>query len=202
MVPITDFFADAAAGTLPNYCLVEPNYGTQSEENPQNIVAGEAFVASVVNAVMSGPGWDKTALIWTYDEHGGYYDHVPPPAAIAPDSIPPAVTDGESAYDGFGRYGFRVPFALVSPWARPHYVSHRVFDHTSILKLVEAKWNLPALTYRDANANAMLDMLDLRYPAFAQPPRLAEPLQESDPASLACNVSGPGTIPPPGSVTG
>ena len=55
MVPITDFFADAAAGTLPNYCLVEPNYGTQSEENPQNIVAGEAFVASVVSAVMSGP---------------------------------------------------------------------------------------------------------------------------------------------------
>jgi phospholipase C len=202
VVPITDFFADAAAGTLPNYCLVEPNYGTQSEENPQNIVAGEAFVASVVNAVMSGPGWDKTALIWTYDEHGGYYDHVPPPAAIAPDSIPPAVTGGESAYNGFSQYGFRVPFTLVSPWARPHYVSHRVFDHTSILKLVEAKWNLPALTYRDANASAMLDMLELRYPAFAEPPKLAEPLQESDPASLACNVSGPGTIPPPGSVTG
>jgi phospholipase C len=81
-------------------------------------------------------------------------------------------------------------------------VSHRVFAHTSILKLVEAEWNLPALTYRDANASAMLDMLDLRFPAFAKPPELAEPLQESDPASLACNVSGPGVILPPGSVTG
>jgi phospholipase C len=202
VVPVADFFTDAAAGALPQYCLVEPNYETQSEEDPQNIVAGEAFAASVIDAVMSGPGWHKTLLLWTYDEHGGYYDHVPPPAAFAPDDIPPAVPSGESTYDGFSRYGFRVPFAVVSPWARVNYVSHRVFDHTSILKLVETKWNLPALTYRDANASAMLDMLDLRFPAFARPPRLAKPLQQTDPSSLACNVSGPGTIPPPGSVTG
>jgi phospholipase C len=202
VVPIADFFADAKAGSLPGYCLVEPDYEHQSEENPQNIVAGEAFVASVVDAVINGPAWDKTLLIWTYDEHGGYYDHVPPPAALPPDSIPPAVPAGQSAYDGFGRYGFRVPFTLVSPWARPNYVSHRVFDHASILKLVESKWNLPALTFRDANALAMLDMLDLRRPAFAEPPALAKPLQETDPASLSCDVSGPGTIPPPGSVTG
>ena len=201
VVPIAGFFADAAVGTLPNYCLVEPDYGTHSEENPQNIVAGEAFAASVVNAVINGPAWDRTLLIWTYDEHGGYYDHVRPPRALAPDTIPPAVPAGVSAFDGFARYGFRVPFALVSPWARPHYVSHATFDHTSILKLVETKWNLPALTYRDANARAMLDMLDLHRPAFADPPELAVPLQDSDPASLSCNVNGPGTIPPPGSVT-
>jgi phospholipase C len=202
VVPIADFFTDAAAGTLPNYSLAEPNYDTTSEEDPQNIAQGEAFAASVINAVINGPGWDKTALLWTYDEHGGYYDHVPPPAAIPPDSIPPSPPAGESTYDGFGRYGIRVPFALVSPWARPFYVSHRVFDHTSMLKLVETKWNLPALTYRDANANAMTDMLDLSFPAFARPPKLAEPLEDSDPASLACSTSGPGTIPPPGSVTG
>ena len=82
---------------------------------------------------------------------------------MPPDSIPPAVTSGESSYDGFARLGFRVPFAVVSPWARRHHVSHVVYDHTSILKLVETKWNLPALTYRDANANAPLDMLDLRH---------------------------------------
>ena len=80
-------------------------------------------------------------------------------------------------------------------------MSHRVFDHTSICALVEHKWNLPALTYRDANANAMLDMLDLRRPAFLTPPVLAQPLLATDPSALACNVSGPGTIPPPGSVT-
>ena len=107
---------------------------------------------------------------------------MPPPAAIPPDSIGPTLLTGENGFDGFARYGFRVPFAIVSPWARPHYVSHRVFDHTCILKLVETKWNLPALTYRDANAAAMLDMLDLRRPAFAEPPHLAQPLAVTDPS--------------------
>jgi phospholipase C len=201
IVPIAGFFTDAAAGTLPGFCLVEPEYGTADEENPQNIARGEAFAAQVITAVMAGPAWDRTLLIWTFDEHGGYYDHVPPPRAVPPDAIPPAVPAGQSAYDGFGRYGFRVPCAIVSPWARPRYVSHRVFDHASICKLVETKWNLPAMTYRDANAAAMLDMIDLRRPAFRTPPRLAAPLLFTDPAALACDASGPGVIPPPGSVT-
>jgi phospholipase C len=201
VVSIADFFTDAAAGTLPAYSLVEPNYSTQSEEDPQNIAVGEAFAASVINAVMNGPDWDRTLLMWTYDEHGGYYDHVRPPAAVPPDGIPPDVLAGESAYDGFARLGFRVPFAVVSPWARPRYVSHVTFDHTSMLKLIETKWNLPALTYRDANASAPLDMLDLRRPSFAEPPPLAEPLVDIDANAMACSVSGPGTIPPPGTVT-
>jgi len=199
----TQFFTDAAAGTLPNFSLVEPDYGNQSEENPQNIAVGEEFAAQVINAVIKGPGWEKTALVLTYDEHGGYYDHVPPPAAIPPDSIGPTLEDPrENPFDGFARYGFRVPFAMISPWARPHFVSHRVYDHTSILKLIETKWNLPALTFRDANAAPMLDMLDLHKPAFASPPTLAEPLAVADPTALSCSVTGPGTIPPPGSVTG
>ena len=201
VVPIADFFADAAAGTLPGLALVEPNYDTQSEEDPQNIVVGEAFAASVVNAVMTGPAWRSTLLIWTYDEHGGYFDHVPPPPALAPDDIAPEVPAGESAYNGFGQYGFRVPMAVISPWARRHYVSHQIYDHTSICALVEAKWNLPAMTYRDANAGNLVDMVDLRFPAFLEPPRLAQPLLDTDPASLTCSTTGPGTIPPPGSVT-
>jgi phospholipase C len=202
ILPIADFFTDAAAGALPNYCLVEPDYGNQSEENPQNIAVGEEFAASVINAVINGPAWDRTALLLTYDEHGGYYDHVPPPAAIPPDSIGPDLLPGENGFDGFARYGFRVPFALVSPWARKDFVSHEVYDHTSILKLVETKWNLPALTYRDANAAPMADMLDLRRPSFAAPPKLAQPLAVTDPSALTCSVTGPGTIPPAGSVTG
>jgi phospholipase C len=202
VVPIAGFYTDAAAGTLPNVCLVEPQYGTQDEENPQNIALGEAFAAQVISAVMAGPAWSRTLLIWTYDEHGGYYDHVPPPRAVPPDSIAPQVAAGQgTAYDGFARYGFRVPCAIVSPWARPRYVSHRVYDHSSILKLVETKWNLPALTYRDANSGDMLDLLDLRRPAFAAPPPLAKPLLATDPGALACSVSGPGVIPPPGSIS-
>jgi phospholipase C len=202
VVNIKNFFDDAKSGKLPAVSLVEPDYMTTSEEDPQNIAAGEQFAAKVIDAVMSGPDWLSTLLLWTYDEHGGYYDHVPPPRAIAPDDIPPMVPKGESKYDGFTRYGFRVPFAVISPWARAHYVSHQVFDHTSICALIEAKWNLPAMTYRDANANVMLDMLDLKKPTFATPPKLAAPLLTAHPIKASrCDVKGPGEIPPPGSVT-
>ncbi|HEY3954033.1 MAG TPA: alkaline phosphatase family protein [Streptosporangiaceae bacterium] len=201
VVPIGQFFTDAKEGRLPGFSIIDPDYGTHSEEDPQNIAVGEAFAAEVVRAVMHGREWETTLLIWTYDEHGGYYDHVPPPKAIPPDDIPPAVSKGEPAYDGFARYGFRVPCAFVSPWARKNHVSHTVYDHTSICKLVETKWNLPAMTYRDANAANMLDMLDLSSPAFAKPPKLADPLYTTSPDAVICSVTGPGTIPPPGSVT-
>ena len=198
ILPIDHFFHQAKAGRLPGFCIVEPGYSYDSEEDPQNIAYGEHFAASVIDAVMHGPGWKDTLLIWTFDEHGGYYDHVVPPAAIAPDDIPP---DATVAYTGFRQYGFRVPCAIISPWARPDYVSRVVFDHTSILALIEYKWNLPAMTYRDANANNMLDMLDRRTPTFLHPPKLARPLLETDPGALGCKTSGPGVIPPPGSVS-
>jgi phospholipase C len=193
-----DFFTAAKAGKLPGFCIVEPNYGKTSEENPENIAYGEQFAAKVIDAVMHGPSWESTLLIWTFDEHGGYYDHVVPPAAVAPDNIGP---HGKPAYTRFKQYGFRVPCAVISPWARKDYVSHKVFDHSSICALVEAKWNLPAMTRRDANANDMLDMLDLSAAAFRTPPALAKPLLDTDPHATACNTSGPGTIPPPASVS-
>ncbi|HEY2577914.1 MAG TPA: alkaline phosphatase family protein [Streptosporangiaceae bacterium] len=202
VLPLGHFFDDAASGNLPDYCIVDPDYSTHSEEDPQNIAIGEAFAYEVVKAVMAGPEWETTLLIWTYDEHGGYYDHVPPPKAIAPDKIAPKVPAGEPVYDGFARYGFRVPCSLISPWSRKNYVSHNVFDHSSICKLAETKWNLPAMTFRDANASNMLDMLDFKHPAFAKPPKLATPLYNSNPDALICGFTGPGTIPPPGSVTG
>jgi phospholipase C len=144
-------------------------------------------------------------FVLVYDEHGGYYDHVPPPPALAPDLIPPIVQLGESTYDGFARYGFRVPAVVVSPYAKRDHVSHVLHDHASILALIERKWNLPALTYRDANANDLTDFLDLtaltrRRPTFPRLPRLAAP--GNTPAALACSVTGPGTIPPPGSISG
>src|SRR5260370_40037176 len=127
VVNIENFFDDAASGKLPGFSLVEPDFAVASEENPQNVADGELFAAKVIDAVMSGPAWGKTLLIWTYDEHGGYYDHVPPPRAIAPDNISPKVPSGQSKYEGFPRYGFRVPCAVVSPWARRDYVSHQIF---------------------------------------------------------------------------
>jgi phospholipase C len=198
--PISQFYTDAAAGTLPSFSLLDPNYDTQSQEDPQNIVLGESLLADVVHALGSSPAWRRTLLIVTYDEHGGYFDHVPPPPALAPDSIPPQVQPGESSYDGFARYGFRVPAVLVGPYAKRNHVSHVVYDHTSILAFLERKWNLPAMTYRDANANDLTDFLDLNAlaagnPTFPEVPSLAGSSENA--ATLACSVTGAGQIPPP-----
>jgi phospholipase C len=178
--PISSFFSDAANGDLPAFSFLDPNYDTTSEENPQDIQAGERFIAQVVNALTHSRQWHKTALFITWDEHGGYYDHVPPPRAIAPDNIAP-ITDPSAlsnpnvplAPGDYTRYGFRVPLFVISPWARSNYVSNVVQDHTSILAFIERKWNLPALSYRDANAHPLTDYFDFTRPAFAHPPKLA-----------------------------
>ena len=186
---MTVFFADAAAGTLPDFCLVDPDFEKSSEENPQDIQNGEAFAASVVNAVLHSPAWPETVLIFLYDEHGGYYDHVPPKRAVRPDDIEPNVPDDELDGDLYSWTGFRVPAVIVSPWSKKDYVSHVVHDHTSILKLLETKWNLPALSHRDANASNLLDSLDLaaKRPPFLTPPDLtaAVPVTPADVAACA-----------------
>jgi phospholipase C len=176
VVPVADFFADAAAGTLPGFSLVDPEGWQASEENPQDIRTGEYYASRIIEAVLDSPAWPRTLLVYVYDEHGGYYDHVPPPPAVRPDAVPPAVPTNDTYGDLYSYYGFRVPAVVVSPWAKRDYVSHQIHDHTSILRLVETKWNLPALTYRDANASNLLDTLELRAhtPPFAVPPSLAE----------------------------
>jgi phospholipase C len=197
---VKQFFADADAGTLPSVSIVDPDFGEFSEENPQDIARGESFAAEVINRVMHGPAWPDTLLIWLYDEHGGYYDHVPPPPAVAPDDVPAhnftldwpgwlravlrpvlgkAFRDLETIDAGpaeYNRYGFRVPAVIVSPYARPGHVCSSTLDHTSVLKLIEHKWNLPPLTRRDAAAEFPFDALDLDgEPAFATPPTLPPP---------------------------
>src|SRR5581483_9234030 len=130
---IAQFYLDAAAGTLPAVSFVDPAFvppADQDEENPADVRVGQAFVAQVVNAVLRSPAWPRTVLVWMYDEHGGYYDHVPPPRAIPPDDIPPRITVPPDQPGGYDRYGFRVPAVVVSPYARRHHVSHRVHDHT------------------------------------------------------------------------
>jgi phospholipase C len=193
------FLTGADHGTLPAFSIVDPAFDDFSEENPQDIRKGESFAAEVINRVMHGKGWPDTLLIWTYDEHGGYYDHVPPPEAIPPDDVagqamssrpgwlravhrllfPSYAKDAENPdaepmrYD---RYGIRVPAVVVSPYARPDCVLSDVFDHTSVLRLVEEKWNLPTLTRRDAAAISPIGALDFNSPpAFLEPPSLPEP---------------------------
>jgi phospholipase C len=203
------FIADAAAGKLPAVSFVDPNFSHQSEEDPQDIRVGEQFAAGIINAVLHGPAWNKTLLIWTFDEHGGYYDHVPPPPAVRPDNIAPKIQSPPDLPGAYDRYGFRVPTVIVSPYARRDYVSHVTHDITSILKLIETKWNLPALTYRDANADNLLDSLDLKAdPAFIEPPDLPAPALPASATTSAdfaaldhCTEGDPrGPIPPPEAV--
>ena len=190
--PVAEFFVDCAAGTLPSFSLVDPESFEGSEENPQDVQTGAYYAYQVINAVMQSPQWPSTLLILTFDEHGGYYDHVPPQPAVRPDGVAPQVTDTYG--DLYSYTGFRVPTIVVSPWAKADHVSHTVYDHTSILRLVETKWNLPALSYRDANANNMLDCLDLHRPAFLVPPVLAPAVPPTGAAS--CLAADPhGAIP-------
>jgi phospholipase C len=195
--PIAQFYADCAAGTLPAVSFVDSDIGVaavvgdatlgqvnapftqtvdaqnEDEEGPADIALGENFVSRVTNAVLRSPLWPRILLVWTYDEHGGYYDHVPPPAAIPPDAIPPKLGAGDPP-GGYDTYGVRVPSVVVSGHAQRHAVTSVVHDHTSILATIERKWNLPALTHRDANATTLMDFLSSDV-TFPEPPRLAAP---------------------------
>jgi phospholipase C len=180
LVRFTNFMRDAAAGTLPQVSFVDPAMGIVSvefdEHPPANIQQGQQFAAQVTEAVLDSPTWPRTALFITYDEHGGFYDHVPPPAACPPDDIAPMLDPSDPSSDfpaQFDRYGFRVPLMVVSPYARPGFVSHVIYDHTSILRFIETRFDLPALTNRDANAQPMLDLFDFSHPALLNPPLLS-----------------------------
>ncbi|MEW5740141.1 MAG: alkaline phosphatase family protein [Myxococcota bacterium] len=169
--PIDEFFADAAAGKLPPVSVVEATFtggvqADQTDEHPaSNIQHGQAFTAKVVNAVLTSPQWPRTALIFLYDEHGGFFDSVPPPKACEPDELRP-IGDEERRFD---HLGFRTPLIVVSPFARRGYVSHVPVDHTAVLRLVEARFELPALTRRDANAWPLLDLFDFEHPDVSVP---------------------------------
>ena len=167
----TDFTAAAAAGTLPAFTFLEPSWSsTGNSQHPNYDVAlGEQLIHDVYQAVRGGPGWAQTLLVITYDEHGGLYDHVPPPSG----ATPPDADAGEFGFD-FSRFGVRVPAVLVSPLIAPGTVfrvpaGSTPLDHTSILKTVQQRWALPALTQRDAAAPGFGDVLTLGAPRTDDP---------------------------------
>jgi phospholipase C len=172
---ISEFYRDASAGTLPEVSFIDGTYaqeltGTGNDDHPHgDIRNGEQFIARVYDAIATSPQWSSTVLIVNFDEWGGFYDHVPPPVA----AVPPATL---AAGDTEGRLGFRVPALLVSPWARKQVVSHRLYDHTSVLRLIEWNWNLPPLTVRDATANNLADELDFAHRRAAPQPLALPPV--------------------------
>jgi len=154
--PESQFYIDAERGALPAMTWLAPP-DEVNEHPPESSCPGENWTVQVVNAVMSGPDWNSTALFITWDDFGGLYDHVPPPQL-----------------DQFG-LGPRVPLLIISPYARKGYISHTLYEHSSILKFVETRYHLPALTSRDSRASNMLDSFDFSQPS--RPPLVLETRQ-------------------------
>jgi phospholipase C len=151
----TQFLADAAAGTLPAVSFVDPRFtilddGGGNDDHPHaDLRAGEAFLGQVYRAVTQSPNWANTVLIINRDEWGGFYDTVVPPRVTAPNGVDTDLVDGKALL------GCRVPVIIVSPFTRGNTAAPRIdssiYDHTSVLKLIEWRYNLPPLTTRDAS---------------------------------------------------
>ena len=169
--------------TLPPVVFIESGSGASHlDEHPDNnIQNGAAYVKSIVDALMASPAWHDSVFILAYDEGGGTYDHVPPFTVVAPDNIAPQLRPGDLPGD-FTLSGFRVPLIVVSPWVKPHFVSHTNRELTSILKLIEVRFGLPPLTARDAAADDMTEFFDFgNVPAWLTPPPLpAQPTNGLD----------------------
>ena len=181
LLKMTEFFARAKAGTLPPVSFVDGLFDKENaavgndEHPPGDVQVGQKFVYDVIKALMTGPQWSHAAMFLTYDEHGGFYDSVPPPAACKPDALPIKHEDGDNTPGEFDRLGFRVPLFVISPYAKKGYVAHGIYDHASILRFVESKFRMPALTARDANAEPLSEFFDWKNPTFTTPPTFAEP---------------------------
>jgi len=187
----TDFQADAAAGNLPAYSFLEPSWGAEGNSQHPNydVALGEVLIQQVYEALRNGPGWNQTLLLITYDEHGGCYDHVPPPSG----ATPPDSTPGEFGFD-FTRFGVRVPAVLVSPLIEAGTIyrapaGSMPIDHTSVLKTIELRWGLPALTARDADAPDLSGVLTLTTPRTDDPLAGVTAPVSTSPAPAAGQVS-------------
>jgi len=190
IVPGDQFLSDLANGTLPSVAYIEPGYAASLDEHPglddnhpgANIQIGEQYVFSLINGLMQSSYWKDSVFILTYDEGGGFYDHVAPQPAMSPDGIKPmdlqpgdVCTKGTGPTCDFVYTGYRVPLIVVSPFTKKNYVSHTVADYTAWLKLVEKRFGLPSLTARDAAQMDMSEFFDFVNVPWATPPTPTQP---------------------------
>jgi phospholipase C len=193
----SDFDNDLKNGTLPQVVQIEPasnagldEHPTNSDLAPSRTQFGAAYVASIVNSVMASSSWKDSVFILTYDEGGALYDHVSPAAAVTPDGIRPKdlfsgdiCTQTTGPTCDFKFTGYRVPLIVISPFAKKQYVSHTRADYTAILKLIENRFGLSALTQRDAAQMDMTEFFNFVNPPWLTPP--SPPVQStSDPCYL------------------
>jgi len=222
IAPISQFYTDIQNDkTLPQVIMIEPastegldEHPSDSDQYPENIQAGAAYAANIINSLMTSPSWNDSAMIFTYDEGGGFYDHVQQQPVPVPDpnadQYPTDLQSGD-ACDGanqtsgvcsFGMTGSRVPLIVISPFAKKNYVSHVVRDSTAWLNLVEERFNIPALTQRDAywstpqsgsngETTAQMD----EFFDFVNAPWATPPTPPAQVTNGTCSTAAP--IPPP-----
>jgi phospholipase C len=192
IVAATEFLTDVANDTLPAVSIIDPGYFNGLDEHPgvdenvpgASVQKGSAYVASLINALMNSPSWTNSVFILTWDEFGGFYDHVPPQPAVNPDGLPPSdllpgdiCTTKTGPTCNFDYTGFRVPLIVISPFTKKNYVSHTVADYTAMLKLIETRFGLQSLTARDAAQMDMTEFFDFTTSPWKVPP--SPPVQPS-----------------------
>ena len=154
---IEEFFEDADAGDLPSFTWIDPGFSYNDDHPPHHIKLGQLFIALVYEALASSPTWERTLLVINYDEHGGFYDHVPPPTV-----------DDDYAADGFDQLGFRIPALLVGPWVK-QTTDSTVYDHASVLRYVCDRFGIEPWNARIAGANSIAECLDADRMAAYEP---------------------------------
>ena len=207
IAPISQYFTDLQNGTLPQVAQIEPatdagydEHPSDDDATPSNVQAGANYVSSLINALTNSSAWSNSAFILTFDEAGGLYDHVSPQPAVSPDGIKPVdlqpgdicTSTGSVGPGGvttgpicdFTYTGYRVPLIVVSPFAKKNYVDHKTADTTAILKFIETRFNLPALTKRDAAQPDMTEFFN-----FSNPPWMKPPVPPTQNTSGACYLS-------------
>jgi len=170
-------------GYATSYTFIEPDYhimsdfvGGNSQHPKDDVTRGEALLKQVYEAIRNSPHWENSVLIVTYDEHGGFYDHVPPPRTVAPGD---EITDPENNLHNFDftQLGVRVPAIVISPLIPRNIIDHTVYDHTSALATIEHIFGLLPLTNRDRQANALNHLFSLDTPRTDAPTKLPDPMQ-------------------------
>jgi phospholipase C len=166
IVPLSQYYNDLLKGTLPAVSYIVPS--GPSEHPPSSVASGQASVRSLINSLIASPEWNSSAFLLSYDDWGGWYDHVKPPQI-----------------DKYG-YGFRVPALLVSPYAKRGFIDNTQLDFTSILRFIESNWGLKPLTARDGHANSIATGFD-----FQRAPRPAIFTSATRGSTLETNVRRP-----------
>jgi phospholipase C len=193
IVPMQQYFDDLKNGTLPQVAFIDRDSKDGLDEHPGqgiSVQKGAAFIAKIINSLMTSSSWKDSVFFLTYDEGGGFYDHEPPIAVPSPDGVPPMILSNDVCASTTGPMcdfiytGFRLPNLVVSPFSKAHYVDHTPMDTTAILTFIEKRFKLDPLTNRDKTQPDISYFFD-----FGGAPNATPPTPPDQPTNGPCYVT-------------